>query len=146
MCQSVHVTITHDDWISPLAGGPHYPWCIGPHCTGTPPPDWKPIQTWGHPPTATDIWWLLKYVRWANGRYISYWDPFLFKYNCPTYSIWVEPVGLIIQFLLFGFRFAEMNRRLIDDYGTQASKLMPNYWPKYDPRYTSLTPDKIIRF
>ena len=26
----------------------HYPWCIGPHCTGTPPPggnDWRPVQT-----------------------------------------------------------------------------------------------------
>ncbi len=37
-----------------------------------------------------------------------------------------------------------MNRRLLDFYGTEASKLMPDFWPKYDPRYTSLTPDKVL--
>ena len=30
-----------------------------------------------------------------------------------------------------------MNRQLMEIYGTNASKLMPHFWPDYDPRYSS---------
>ncbi|XP_041351724.1 transmembrane protein 135-like [Gigantopelta aegis] len=39
-----------------------------------------------------------------------------------------------------GNRFAQMNRRLVDVFGTNASKLYPDYWPNYDMRFTSLNP------
>ncbi|XP_071819531.1 transmembrane protein 135-like isoform X2 [Apostichopus japonicus] len=41
------------------------------------------------------------------------------------------------QFLLrvTGNYFAHMNRKIVDVLGTQASKLYPDFWPKYDVRY-----------
>ena len=36
-----------------------------------------------------------------------------------------------------------MNRQLLEIYGTRASKLMPDFWPDYDPRYSSLTLDSV---
>ncbi|XP_006823451.1 transmembrane protein 135-like, partial [Saccoglossus kowalevskii] len=41
---------------------------------------------------------------------------------------------------LTNFRFKEMNRRIIDQFVYQSSKLYPNYWPKYDPRYLTTIP------
>lgn len=38
---------------------------------------------------------------------------------------------------LTGNYFALMNRKIIDVLGTQASKLYPDFWPKYDLRYVS---------
>ncbi|XP_064629515.1 transmembrane protein 135-like isoform X1 [Lineus longissimus] len=35
-------------------------------------------------------------------------------------------------------KFGEMNRRLLDVYGTEASKAFPDFWPVYDTRYTKL--------
>ena len=32
---------------------------------------------WEPPPTSTDIWWLLKHVQLASGRYAFYWKVFL---------------------------------------------------------------------
>ncbi|XP_063955093.1 transmembrane protein 135-like [Lytechinus pictus] len=37
---------------------------------------------------------------------------------------------------LTGNKFAQMNRKLLDASGSQASKLDPDYWPKYDTRFT----------
>ena len=42
---------------------------IEPHCTGL------------LSPTSTDIWWPLKYIRLASGRYASLWNAFLL-FNC----------------------------------------------------------------
>ena len=81
----------------------HYPWCIGPHYTGTPPLDmgshctgspltlvpasgiWWPILetclklfTWGPPPISADIWWLFMHVWLARRRYAFHWNVFLF--------------------------------------------------------------------
>ena len=47
------------------------------------------------------------------------------------------------EWFVFGCRFAEMNRQLLEIYGTRASKLMPDFWPDYDPRYSSLTLDSV---
>ncbi|KAL3881118.1 hypothetical protein ACJMK2_027579 [Sinanodonta woodiana] len=35
-------------------------------------------------------------------------------------------------------KFAEMNRALLEPYIEGCSKMFPNFWPGYDPRYTSL--------
>ncbi|XP_064594314.1 transmembrane protein 135-like [Liolophura sinensis] len=37
-------------------------------------------------------------------------------------------------------KFAQMNRAILDVYGTNASKLMPNFWPDFDKRFSSLEP------
>ncbi|XP_052811292.1 transmembrane protein 135-like isoform X2 [Mya arenaria] len=37
-----------------------------------------------------------------------------------------------------GNKFAGMNRRLLDPYITNCSKLYPDYWPDYDMRFTNL--------
>lgn len=39
------------------------------------------------------------------------------------------------------YRFAGMNRRLLDGFGTKSSQLYPNYWPQYDTRFTQLSPN-----
>ncbi|XP_033112723.1 transmembrane protein 135-like [Anneissia japonica] len=44
---------------------------------------------------------------------------------------------------LTGNRCREINRKLLDQMGTQASKLYPNDWPDYDPRFTSLQPSDL---
>ncbi|XP_014670516.1 PREDICTED: transmembrane protein 135-like [Priapulus caudatus] len=36
-------------------------------------------------------------------------------------------------------RFAEMNRLVLDIYGTNAAKICPSVWPDYDPNHTHLT-------
>ena len=45
---------------------------LGPHCTGT-------LLLW--PPVY--IWWMLKHVRLASGRYASYWNAFLLCFFLP---------------------------------------------------------------
>ena len=48
----------------------------------SPPPNPYPVQ-WPHPPTAADIWWFVKHVRLASGRYASCWNAFLWKlFSC----------------------------------------------------------------
>ncbi|GFR95400.1 transmembrane protein 135 [Elysia marginata] len=37
-----------------------------------------------------------------------------------------------------GNRFAMMNRRLLDVFGVNSSKIAPDYWPDYDPAFTEL--------
>ena len=86
---SPHMTITHDaldltvpgtSCLPPLDIGHHYTWT--PHTTGT-DTWWSRHETLFklvHLRTTlsgTDIWWLLKYVSLARGRYVSYWNTFL---------------------------------------------------------------------
>ncbi|KAK7493002.1 hypothetical protein BaRGS_00015732, partial [Batillaria attramentaria] len=35
-------------------------------------------------------------------------------------------------------KFAYMNRRLLDVFGVNSSRLYPDYWPDYDPRFTTM--------
>lgn len=42
---------------------------------------------------------------------------------------------------LFLFRFALMNRKVLDVFGTEASKNFKDFTPKLDPRYTVVPPD-----
>lgn len=37
-----------------------------------------------------------------------------------------------------GNKFAMMNRRLLDVFGVNSSKIAPDYWPNYDPAFTEL--------
>ncbi|GFO05686.1 transmembrane protein 135 [Plakobranchus ocellatus] len=37
-----------------------------------------------------------------------------------------------------GNKFAMMNRRLLDVFGVNSSKIAPDYWPNYDPAFTQL--------
>ncbi|KAK3792572.1 hypothetical protein RRG08_009931 [Elysia crispata] len=37
-----------------------------------------------------------------------------------------------------GNKFALMNRRLLDIFGVNSSKIAPDYWPNYDPAFTEL--------
>ncbi|XP_077977635.1 transmembrane protein 135-like [Glandiceps talaboti] len=51
-----------------------------------------------------------------------------------------EPHNLRLTYWVFlqkltGYRFGEMNRRLIDPFVHNSSKMFPHYWPKYDPKY-----------
>ncbi|GAB1597829.1 transmembrane protein 135-like, partial [Argonauta hians] len=42
-------------------------------------------------------------------------------------------------------KLGEINRQLLNVFQTKASELMPNYWPNYDPAFTSLIkPDDIV--
>ena len=36
------------------------------------------------------------------------------------------------------FRFATMNRKLLDPYIPNCSTMYPNYWPNYDPKFSKL--------
>ena len=49
----------------------------------------------------------------------------------------------MIFFVYFG-RFSVMNRKLLEPLYPDASKIAPNFWPDYDKRYTSLTPESIL--
>nr|XP_022295310.1 transmembrane protein 135-like isoform X1 [Crassostrea virginica] len=44
-----------------------------------------------------------------------------------------------------GNRFGVMNRKLLEPLYPDASKIAPNFWPDYDKRYTSLTPESILQ-
>ncbi|ELU03626.1 hypothetical protein CAPTEDRAFT_148469 [Capitella teleta] len=35
-------------------------------------------------------------------------------------------------------RFGEMNRHILDEFGTKASTLYPKFWPDFDPKFTNL--------
>ncbi len=65
------------------------------------------------------------------------------------WKIFLRLLGRFLRVINYGHpalcRFAQMNRRLLDVYGTEASKMFPNFWPQYDTRYTTLSPDKILR-
>ncbi|XP_046583292.1 transmembrane protein 135-like [Haliotis rubra] len=37
-------------------------------------------------------------------------------------------------------KFCHINRRLLDVFGTNSSLMYPDYWPTYDPRFTSIKP------
>ena len=50
----------------------------------------------------------------------------------------------MIFFVYFG-RFSVMNRKLLEPLYPDASKIAPNFWPDYDKRYTSLTPESILQ-
>ncbi|CAL1534635.1 unnamed protein product [Lymnaea stagnalis] len=39
-------------------------------------------------------------------------------------------------------KFALMNRHLLDVFGVKSSKIQPDYWPQYDPAFTTLTRPK----
>ncbi|XP_059144483.1 transmembrane protein 135-like [Physella acuta] len=39
-------------------------------------------------------------------------------------------------------KFALMNRQLLDVFGANSSKIKPDYWPDYDPAFTTLTRPK----
>ncbi|XP_061262007.1 transmembrane protein 135 isoform X2 [Bos javanicus] len=43
-------------------------------------------------------------------------------------------------------RFAVMNRKVLDVFGTGASKNFPDFTPRLDPRYTAVTPELPIEF
>uniref|UniRef100_F1N3X4 Transmembrane protein 135 n=1 Tax=Bos taurus TaxID=9913 RepID=F1N3X4_BOVIN len=43
-------------------------------------------------------------------------------------------------------RFAVMNRKVLDVFGTGASKNFPDFTPRLDPRYTTVTPELPIEF
>ena len=55
---------------------------MDPYCTGTFGGQyWRSVRTSSLEdpfPVSADIWWLLKHVRLASGRYLSYWKAFLF--------------------------------------------------------------------
>lgn len=42
---------------------------------------------------------------------------------------------------LYFFRFALMNRKALDVFGTEASKNFKDFTPKLDPRYTVVPPE-----
>lgn len=44
-------------------------------------------------------------------------------------------------FTLSFFRFALMNRKVLDVFGTEASKNFKDFTPKLDPRYTVVPPE-----
>lgn len=44
------------------------------------------------------------------------------------------------------YRFAVMNRKVLDVFGTGASKNFPDFIPRLDPRYTVVTPEMPIEF
>lgn len=44
-------------------------------------------------------------------------------------------------FCLFFLRFALMNRKVLDVFGTEASKNFKDFTPKLDPRYTVVPPE-----
>ncbi|KAK6171259.1 hypothetical protein SNE40_019486 [Patella caerulea] len=43
-------------------------------------------------------------------------------------------------------KFRQMNRRLMDAFGVKSSLMFPDFWPKYDMRFTDLTPDQVPKF
>lgn len=60
----------------------------------------------------------------------------IFFYDVIGYSF---PVSLF-------YRFAVMNRKVLDVFGTGASKNFPDFTPRLDPRYTTVTPELPIEF
>ena len=64
-------------WTGPQPGPPHWYWHLVAKTR-----DLFILVHLGDPtvrplPHSTDIWWLLKHVRLASGRYASYWNAFL---------------------------------------------------------------------
>lgn len=60
------------------------------------------------------------------------------------YFLVIFTVDMIFFSVFFG-RFGVMNRKLLEPLYPDASKIAPNFWPDYDKRYTSLTPESILQ-
>jgi hypothetical protein len=54
-------------------------------------------------------------------------------------------LNIVSLYLLF-YRFAVMNRKALDVFGTGASKEFQDFIPRLDPRYTVVTPELPIEF
>jgi len=46
----------------------------------------------------------------------------------------------------FFCRFKLVNRRLVEKiFDIESANLYPNFWPSYDPRYTSITSEAVLK-
>ncbi|XP_076466586.1 transmembrane protein 135-like isoform X2 [Babylonia areolata] len=79
--------------------------------------------------------------------YIPHAEVFIYAFTCAFvfHAAVMEPQALRPAYWKWLLRvthnkFAVMNRRLLDVFGTNASQINPDFWPDYDPRYTDLRP------
>ncbi|PVD28858.1 hypothetical protein C0Q70_11453 [Pomacea canaliculata] len=82
----------------------------------------------------------LPHIPWADVLIYAFSTAFVF------HAAVFEPHALRSAYWKFLLRvtegkFAGMNRRLLDGFGTKSSQLYPNYWPQYDTRFTQLSPN-----
>ncbi|XP_070190113.1 transmembrane protein 135-like isoform X2 [Littorina saxatilis] len=77
--------------------------------------------------------------------YIRHADIFIYAFSCAFvfHAAVLEPHALRPAYWKWLLRvtrnkFSNMNRRLLDVFGTESSKMFPYFWPKYDPRYTNM--------